>query len=59
MLKLRSAQLVRVKKPNLFNDLKGVFLPEQSNTSCFSYNEKTVKLSLNGVWEWAWPWEGL
>ena len=33
MLKLRSAQLLGVKKPNLFNDLKkGVFLPEQSNT---------------------------
>ena len=32
MLKLRSAQLLRVKKPNLFNDLKkGVFLPEQGN----------------------------
>ena len=42
MLKLRSAQLVRVKKPNLFNDLKkGVFLPEQSNTS-----QITVLLSL-------------
>ena len=26
--------ILRVKKPNLFNDLKkGVFLPEQSNTS--------------------------
>ena len=34
VLKLRLAQLLRVKKPNLFNDLKkGVFLPEQSNTS--------------------------
>ena len=34
VLKLRSAQLLRVKKPHLFNDLKkGVFLPEQSNTS--------------------------
>ena len=34
VLKLKSAQLLRVKKPNLFHDLKkGVFLPEQSNTS--------------------------
>ena len=37
MLKLRSAQLLRVKKPNLFNDLKkGVFLPEQSEKTDFS-----------------------
>ena len=34
VLKLRSAQLVRVKEPNLFNDLKkGAFLPEQSNSA--------------------------
>ena len=43
MLRLRSAQLLRVNKPNLFNDLKkGVFFPEQSKH--ISHNEKTVKL---------------
>ena len=34
VLNLKLAQLLRVKKPNLFDDLKkGVFLPEQSNIS--------------------------